>query len=104
MNAFIRAVIATLLLAVPAAAHHGTCNTRAFVASMLAVEYQETRRAMALTLPETQPATLLEIYAGEPGGTWTITVTKPGGLTCIVAAGTSWQPVRDAAPVPGAPG
>jgi len=101
MNVLTRAVVASLLMAVPAAAQQGKCNTRAVIASLLAGEYQETRRAMAMTQPA---GTLLEIYAGEPGGTWTITITTPSGPTCIVAAGTSWQPVRDAAPVPGAPG
>ena len=100
MNAITGAVIASLLLAVPAAAQQGNCNTRQNVVVRLAEGYGETRHGIGLG----QNGSMVELYASTETGTWTITVTLPGGSTCIVASGESWQHVRDALPVPGVAG
>ena len=43
---------------------------------------------------------LIEIYSSEKG-TWTILVTRPSGITCLVAAGDNWEAVKAAAPALG---
>ncbi|MGY9031057.1 MAG: hypothetical protein ACKVIA_02260 [Rhodobacterales bacterium] len=42
--------------------------------------------------------TILEVFASDTTGTWTITVTAAGGLTCLVAAGRAFQMTTDALP------
>jgi len=100
MKTFTLALVASLLFAVPASAQQGNCNTHQEVMVRLAEKYGETRQGIGLA----QNGAMLEVYASPETGTWTITVTLPGGPTCIVASGESWQPVRDAAPVLGVPG
>jgi hypothetical protein len=34
---------------------------------------------------------LLEVFASKDGETWTIAVTIPKGLTCLLATGQEWQ-------------
>jgi hypothetical protein len=34
---------------------------------------------------------LLQVFASEQSGTWSIVATTPGGLSCIVAVGEAWQ-------------
>jgi len=34
---------------------------------------------------------LLQVYASEDKNTWTVVSTTPAGLSCIVAAGKSWE-------------
>jgi hypothetical protein len=31
------------------------------------------------------------VYASEEKGTWTVVSTTPNGLSCIVAAGKTWE-------------
>jgi hypothetical protein len=38
-----------------------------------------------------QNNTLLEVYASEETGTWTILVTRPDGVACLIAAGQMWD-------------
>ncbi len=40
---------------------------------------------------------LVEVLTSGPGSTFTIIVTMPNGLTCMVAAGDSWESL---APLP----
>ncbi len=40
---------------------------------------------------------IIEVFASEETGTWTITITAPDGRTCLVAAGQYWE---DLAPIP----
>ena len=43
---------------------------------------------------------LVEVFASE-GGTWTLAVSAPGGLTCLLSAGTKGQSVKPKAPESG---
>ena len=52
-------------------------------------EYGEQARAMGLA----QDNTVMEVYASEESGTWTLTVTMPNGLTCLVASGKSFETI-----------
>jgi len=40
---------------------------------------------------------VVETYASTESGTWTIVITMPNGMTCLVAAGEAFQPVDEAA-------
>ena len=45
---------------------------------------------------------VVEVFASTETGTWTITVTNPNGLTCLVASGQAFEDVAKEA-VPGDP-
>jgi hypothetical protein len=65
--------------------------------ALLATGYGETRQGIGLSAD----GTIVEIYANLQGGSWTITVTTPGGPTCLVSAGEGYQAISEALPVPG---
>lgn len=83
--------IAILLLLLPFTAGplsaQAACAERASVVQRLADIYGETLQGMGLN----QNNTVLEVYASEETGTWTILVTRPDGIACLIAAGTMWD-------------
>jgi hypothetical protein len=96
-----RAVIAFALVAAtpaaeaqqtPRAPQAAACADRAQVVSRLEERYGETLQSMGLH----QNNNLLEVYASAETGTWTILVTRPDGIACLIAAGQMWEatPVR----------
>ena len=74
------------------------CAPRDAVAADLATQYGETRRIIGLA----QDNTVMELYAAATG-TWTLTVTLPNGLTCLVAAGNSFEATADTLRASGEP-
>ena len=63
-------IIAGLVLPAHAAPQ---CATRDVVVAELATKYSETRRGMGLGANNT----IMELFASDATGTWTITVTRP---------------------------
>jgi len=88
------AFLALLLAAVPAAAPNAQamCNQRAEVLAQLSDRYSEAPVAMGLA----SNGGMIEILTSNSGTTWTIILTMPNGLACLVAAGEGWETV----PVP----
>ena len=78
---------------------HGApqCAPRAEVIETLAQSYGETRRSLGLAANNT----LMELFASDTTGTWTLTVTMPDGTTCLVAAGQGFEAVSDPLPAKG---
>ena len=67
------------------------CGERAQVVNRLAEGYGETRQSMGLGSDNS----VIEIFASEETGTWTITVTLPNGMTCLVASGQAYEEVEE---------
>lgn len=63
------------------------CATHDDVSSQLAKQYGETPTSMGLA----QDNTVMEVYSSAESGSWTITVTLPTGMTCLVAAGQHYE-------------
>lgn len=93
MKTLILAAFAALL-AVPAPAQGRNCQLHAIVVERLAQGHGETRRSFGLT----GLGQLVEVFASDASGTWTITVTSPAGLTCLIASGTSFETLAQALP------
>ena len=74
------------MLASPAAGQP-QCNERDNVLALLAKKYQETPIAAGVT----NTGGLVEVLTDTKGGTWTIIVTTPQGMSCLVAAGEGWR-------------
>lgn len=49
--------------------------------------YGETLQSLGLQ----ENSSLLEVYASDSTGTWTILITRPDGVACLVASGQSWE-------------
>lgn len=64
-----------------------SCGEREKVTTALADKYGETRRAIGLA----RNNTIMEIYASNKTGTWTILVTLPNGKSCLIASGSSFE-------------
>ncbi|MEL7182732.1 MAG: hypothetical protein AAFY65_13415 [Pseudomonadota bacterium] len=67
------------------------CGARAAVVERLADHFGETRRGIGLGTQDR----VVEVFASDETGTWTITVTMPDGRTCLVASGQAWEDRAD---------
>lgn len=66
------------------------CNARESVLSTLASKYKEAPVQMGLT----NAGAIIEVTASEEGDSWSIILTTPAGITCMVAAGEHWEQVQ----------
>ena len=96
----IKVALLTSLVALPIASNAQPlqhCATRDLVVERLAQKYGESRQAIGLG---TQGA-MVEIFASEDSGSWTITVTMPDGSTCLMATGQSYEKLEEVLPSQG---
>jgi hypothetical protein len=73
----------------PAFSQGANCAMRQQVLDRLATAYGETRQSIGLG----ESNQVVEVFASTETGTWTITVTNPNGLTCLVASGQAFEDV-----------
>lgn len=73
------------------------CAPRDAVVDRLADKYGESRQSMGLGSNNR----VVEVFASSETGTWTITVTMPNGLTCLVASGQAFEELAEALPTAG---
>lgn len=71
-------------------AQQSQCGFRGDVVESLENKYGETRRSVGLA----RNNGVVEVYASDDTGTWTIVITMPNGMTCLVAAGDAFEPVE----------
>lgn len=91
--------IGGMILAADIARSQTQCDARDRVLSFLADRYGETRRSVGLA----GEGTVMELFAADDTGTWTITVTLPNGQTCLVASGAEFEAVTEELPAKGTP-
>lgn len=63
------------------------CGDRTALLKVLNERYQEKPRALGLS---STGKAMFEVYTSKTG-TWTIIMTTTAGLTCVMAAGHSWE-------------
>ena len=80
------AVAAWLMMTAPSVAEI-RCLPRAALIDRLAGAYGEEVTGSGLQ----STAQILEIWASPETGSWTIFVTRPSGISCIIATGEFWQ-------------
>ncbi|WP_170772544.1 hypothetical protein [Ruegeria lacuscaerulensis] len=71
-----------------------TCAPREDVVKRLAETYGETRKVIGIA----RQGAVMEVYASAASGSWTITVTLPDGVTCLIASGQSYEDMAEALP------
>jgi hypothetical protein len=77
----------------------GYCAPHAVVTERLAGQYGETRQSIGLS-GDNQ---VVELFASTGSGTWTIVVSTPAGLSCILAAGQAFANLAEHLPPAGNP-
>lgn len=85
--------LAALIAATQAAHPEGiACGARAAIVAQLTERYHETRRGIGIAANNA----VLEVFASEESGTFSILVTLPSGQSCLIASGAEYQPLREA--------
>ena len=81
--------IGALLLAThyAQADQRANCAPRAVVVERLHSAFGERRQLTGLSTTNT----LIEVFASDTTGSWTLTVTTPNGVTCLVATGIAFE-------------
>lgn len=74
------------LAVAPASAQQVKCAPRDAVLERLGTRYSEAPVGVGVT----QQGALVEVLASD-GGTWSIVISTPDGLSCLVAAGDGWR-------------
>ncbi len=74
---------AMFLAASHANAQSANCGPHPIIVERLADSYGEIRQSIGLRSNNS----VMEIFASLESSTWTVTVTRPGGPSCLVASG-----------------
>ncbi len=94
-------LILAAALTVPAIGNaQQSCGQRDAVTNKLQTGYGETFTGGGLRNADS----ILEVWASEQGGTWTVLMTRADGTTCIMASGTNWRGATPEDRVLGIPG
>ena len=90
MVRYLTAILGALLIGwsafLPSAQAQPICGERRALVATLEKTYSETPVSVGLA----SNGAIIEIFAS-PTGTFTIIVTQPNGLTCVMAAGEYWE-------------
>jgi len=83
--------LGTAVFSTPASAQP-QCDQRENVLQLLSKKYKESPVAVGVT----NNGGLVEVLSTDQGATWSIIVTTPNGMSCLVAAGEGWRDVEQA--------
>jgi hypothetical protein len=97
LNMTIGLGLMTLAAQQVAAQQNRNCAPREMVVDRLANGFGETRQSLGLGAQ----GAVVEVFASDETGSWTITVTMPNGMTCLVASGQSFEELAEALPPKG---
>lgn len=92
MRRYRMAILSTLILIAgsiahpPAALAQPVCGTHQSIAENLKKSYAETPVSMGIT----SGGGIIEVFSS-PKGTWTLVITQPNGVSCLIAAGQDWE-------------
>jgi hypothetical protein len=90
---WVAGIAGIFLFPAPAAAQQSACAPRDKMIGDLAQKYSESPTALGLS----SDGSLVEVLTSDDGTTWTIIISMPNGMSCLVAAGESWtERKRDA--------
>ncbi len=85
---------ATVSLTTPAfAQQQQNCGSRDTVVDRLSSKYGESRQSIGMA----PKGRVVEVFASQETGTWTITVTTANGMMCLVASGQSYESLEEPA-------
>lgn len=76
------------VMTLPAGAQQPVCGDRDEIVARLKSGYQESTSGIGLSAT----GGVIELYTSEKG-TWTLMLTQPNGVSCLIAAGDNWEHV-----------
>lgn len=82
-------ILLALIFPRPSSAQ-ANCGPRDVLLERLAGQYGEERQSVGLARN-----LMFEIFANPDTGSWTIVATRAGGSSCVMAAGQSFERVKD---------
>lgn len=94
------ALIATALAAAPVTAQAANCGLRTQVIEKLENKYDEHLTAGGLQKTSSAQS-VMEIWSSSKTGTFTVLLTSPQGISCVVAVGTDFFKAAEAPQVQG---
>jgi len=97
MNISVLPAALTALISTQPALSAPNCGSRDVIVTQLAEQYGETRQAIGLGADNA----VVEVFASRSSGSWTILVTTPQGLSCLVASGQAFEALAEALPAQG---
>lgn len=74
----------------PPAAAQAICGPRPAITNWLTTSFGETRSAVGMIGQNR----VLELWVAAETDSWTILVTRPDNISCVVAGGTNWMEVK----------
>lgn len=80
-------VLAGLGAAVQPAMAESVCANRDIIVTRLQQDYSEAPSAVGMS----ESGAVIEVLAARDGTTWTILMTTPDGLSCVIATGEAWE-------------
>lgn len=75
------------------------CGDRDMIVERLAEGYGESRQSIGLGTQNR----IVETYANPETGSWTITITMPNGVMCLMASGHAFEAVSEVLTPTGSP-
>lgn len=88
MRKLIWALAVTSALIFPFPVIAGQCAPADKLEAFLTDKHKETVHAQGIA----GKRSLMQVYVGE-SGTWTVVVTRPNGLSCMVTSGSDYQDI-----------
>ena len=86
------AAIGVVAVAGGSAEAQKVCGQRAAIIAQLERKYGETRRSIGLQ----RGRAIVEVYASDKTGSWTILMTDTAGRSCMMATGEAFETVKTA--------
>lgn len=97
MKTIITAAAIAIAATTAMAQQNRNCAPHDAVVHRLADGYGESRQAIGLGAE----GAVVEVFASDSSGSWTITVTFPNGSTCLVASGQAYEATAETLPPQG---
>ena len=86
VGCIISILILTSLCSTPSKAQ-AVCGKRTEFVERLGASYAESSIGLGLV----NNGSVIEVLSSPDGKTWTILITKPDGMSCVVATGEAWE-------------
>ena len=92
MRRYRTVILSTLILIAgsfafaPAALAQPVCGSHQSISENLKKSYTEAPVSMGIT----SGGGIIEVFSS-PKGTWTLVITQPNGMSCLIAAGQDWE-------------
>ena len=69
---------------------NSVCGPHEKIVTQLQTGYSESRSGYGLS----GNGSLVELFVSKEKGTWTFMLTRPDGMTCLVASGGNWEDLQ----------